>query len=328
MIMIVMHHFAVHGGFEFGGSGISWNRIWVQILSGGGRLGVDVFILISGYFLINSEYKTKKVITLALQIMEYALLYTLLAVCTGEIDVISIKDGIVLIVKAVLSIPYGEYWFATAYFILYMFSPYLNRLIKSLNKEMHFKLIITSIVIWCLFPRLLGASFDFNYVVWFVTLYFIAAYLRLYPVNFKNMKKIYWLVAGGSYTLLLSLIVVFDILSIRNPVFTYYVSSVREMNSPLTLVCAVFTFLAFGTLTIQSKIINNIASTTFGIYLLHDNPKIRNLLWGKIFSVNTYIRSPFFILYSLFVIGIIFSVCSIIEMLRMKASERLRRKWK
>ena len=65
MIMIVMHHFAVHGGFEFGGTGVSWNRIWVQILSGGGRLGVDIFILISGYFLINSEYKPKKVITRA-----------------------------------------------------------------------------------------------------------------------------------------------------------------------------------------------------------------------------------------------------------------------
>ena len=48
MVIIVMHHFAIHGGFAFSSETISINRLWVQFITMGGRLGVNIFVLISG----------------------------------------------------------------------------------------------------------------------------------------------------------------------------------------------------------------------------------------------------------------------------------------
>lgn len=55
MLMIVAHHFSVHGGFSFDPSRISVNLIWIQFLQLGGKVGVDIFILISGYYLVSRK---------------------------------------------------------------------------------------------------------------------------------------------------------------------------------------------------------------------------------------------------------------------------------
>ena len=62
MIMIVAHHFSVHGGFSF--STITVNSLWIQFMQNGGKIGVDVFVLISGYFLI-SPYVNKLLYSLS-----------------------------------------------------------------------------------------------------------------------------------------------------------------------------------------------------------------------------------------------------------------------
>ncbi len=323
MMLIVMHHFSVHGGYVFSETGFTFNRVWVQILSGGGRLGVDIFVLISGYFLVQSEYKPRKLIKLILQVTECAIFCVLILVISGEIQFASIGEAAQIFKKAILPIPYEQYWFATTYFILYLFSPYLNRLIKSMDKAMHKKLILSGVVIWSVFPTFLDASFDFNYVGWFIILYMIAAYIRLYPLKVKDIKRKSLLTAAGSYLLLLGLIVGFDFLSIQNPNFQDFAVRIREVNSLLTLVCAVAAFLSFQNMRIQSKVINRIAATTFGIYLLHDNPIIRNTLWLKLLHGNSYIESRYYIWYSLAAVLIVFFVCSILEMLRAGLTEKI-----
>lgn len=57
MILIIMHHYAVHGGFDLLNTELDLNRIWIQILSIGGKIGVNCFVLITGYFMINSKFK-------------------------------------------------------------------------------------------------------------------------------------------------------------------------------------------------------------------------------------------------------------------------------
>lgn len=65
MIMIVAHHFSVHGGFEMYISSLQLNTIFLQFLQFGGKIGVNIFVLISGYFLINTDnIKVKKIIKL------------------------------------------------------------------------------------------------------------------------------------------------------------------------------------------------------------------------------------------------------------------------
>ena len=63
MIMIIAHHFACHSNFDFPLTEVTFNRVWIQFMHLGGKIGVDVFVLISGYFLINQkEIKVNKVL--------------------------------------------------------------------------------------------------------------------------------------------------------------------------------------------------------------------------------------------------------------------------
>ena len=50
MIMIVFHHFAIFSESKFDINLITLNRLWNQFIRMGGKIGVNIFVLISGYF--------------------------------------------------------------------------------------------------------------------------------------------------------------------------------------------------------------------------------------------------------------------------------------
>lgn len=57
MYLIVMHHFSVHGGVSIwsGSAPLSFNFYLDQLLSTGGKIGVNLFVLITGYFLAKNS---------------------------------------------------------------------------------------------------------------------------------------------------------------------------------------------------------------------------------------------------------------------------------
>jgi hypothetical protein len=69
------------------------------------------------------------------------------------------------------------------------------------------------------------------------------------------------------------------------------------------------------------KWINTIASATFGVYLIHDNNIIRSLLWIDWFNNAKYQDSLLLIPYSVFVVTVVYVVCSAIDLLRQHIVE-------
>lgn len=74
--------------------------------------------------------------------------------------------------------------------------------------------------------------------------------------------------------------------------------------------------------SISSMFINSIASTVFGIYLIHDNKYLRPVIWEGILNVNEYKESPYLILYLLGCVMLVFTVCAIIDLIRQKLIEK------
>ena len=75
MIMIIAHHFAVHGGLEYS-SNTTLGAIYMWFLHSGGKIGVNIYFLISGYFLISEKrFKTEKIIKIWLQVFFYSVLF-------------------------------------------------------------------------------------------------------------------------------------------------------------------------------------------------------------------------------------------------------------
>lgn len=71
-----------------------------------------------------------------------------------------------------------------------------------------------------------------------------------------------------------------------------------------------------------NKFVNTISAATFGVYLIHDDPYVRDFLWSRVVKTTSYTTSKILILYSLIVITLVFVVCTMIELLRIHVIEK------
>lgn len=51
MSIIVLHHFSIYSGFSNGGE----NRAFILILSTCGEIGVNLYVMITGYYMIEKD---------------------------------------------------------------------------------------------------------------------------------------------------------------------------------------------------------------------------------------------------------------------------------
>lgn len=142
MIFIIIHHYAIHGGILMAETN-EINKYVAIFIYSFGQVAVNIFILISGYFLINSKFSIKKFLKTILQVLFYTLaIFILYLIFKGAPDWYTIKTCIFPIMS-------GTYWFITTYIMLYCLSPYINRLIENMNQKEHKNLIILLVIILC-----------------------------------------------------------------------------------------------------------------------------------------------------------------------------------
>ena len=92
MLGIIAHHFACHGAFSFSLQSLEFNRLWIIFLWIWGKIGVNVFVLISGWFLSQTNnFKWSKIIILWLQMFFYSIVVYLLFLLFGN-EVFTIKS--------------------------------------------------------------------------------------------------------------------------------------------------------------------------------------------------------------------------------------------
>lgn len=324
MVMIIAHHIGVHSGFEFATNSVSFNELWILFLKIGGKIGVNIFVLISGYFLINAKtLKISKVLKFWIQIFTYSLsIYLIFVVCGME------PFGIKTLIKNGLPITYSKWWFASTYFVLYLLSPYINKLLNTLNKNEYRRLLVLLLVCWCIIPTFLIESWQSNDLLWFIFLYALAGYFKLY-VDVTKMKSCKFI--GLSIILLLLtylFTVVMRVLGSEITFFSRYILYFYDMQRLPMLLISLTLFIGFLNIDIGYKsVINIVSSATFGVYLIHDNDYIRPFLWTKLFDNPEYIDSEYLILYTIFEIIVVFIVCEVIELIRIYTIEKIYVKW-
>lgn len=322
MVMIIAHHVGVHSGFQFASDSLSVNSLWVLFLKVVGKIGVNIFVLISGYFLINAKsLKTSKVLKLWLQILTYSLLiYMVLVICGLE------PFGIVSLIKNILPMTYSDWWFASTYFVLYLLSPYINKLLNSLDKKEYQRLLALLAVCWSVMPTIFKKSWQSNYLLWFVFLYALAGYLKLY-IDITKMKsrRCFGLSVAVLLLTYFSAVAV-ELFGSKIPTFfgdVTYFYNMQSMQILPVLLISLTLFIGFLNIDIGYKsVINIVSSSTFGIYLIHDNALIRKLLWKNLFNNVAYADSKYLIPYTIFEIIAVFVCCAAIELFRIYAVEK------
>lgn len=297
MLMIVAHHFAIHGIFSNWNYNISFievfNTYWSVFLCSFGKVGVDIFVIITGYFNISKEFRLSKALNIYLQTVFYALL---------------VYIGFLILGKNISFINSCSYWFIKYYLILYLLTPILNKLINKLPQKYFDVVTILVLVVGFILPLVLK-HFNLGLIGTFIALYFIGAYYKLKDVHLNKKYSLFLLLFA------LAFLIGRAILKIDYGFF--YVKSVikyMSLYSIFTLIFAVCMFDYFlHVKLVCNEIINKIAKSVFGIYLIHDNNFIRSLLWNKLLSVAAFMDKSYFVLYSCIVIIGVFILCVVLD---------------
>ncbi|HFI0563768.1 TPA: acyltransferase family protein [Streptococcus suis] len=319
MLMIVSHHFSVHGGFEFTAQDITINRFWLLFLAMGGKIGVNLFVFITGYFLsTNMNLNLKKILKMWLQIFSYSV-SMLIVICFIEGSKLSIKEGLAFL----FPITFSLWWFASAYLFLLLFSPFINRLIRQLTKIEHKNIILVLGFFWSIWVTMTNTNMQSNSLLWFIYLYIISAYIRKYQQDFAKYGKkiIHTSILSSIVTYIAGCILV--VISPWIPIFVRGSDYLFRGQSILILITSVLIFLCFLRLNMRSiKWINIIATSSFGIYLIHDCIFIRMYLWQSMFKNASYFNSPYLIPYSIFAIFTVFIGSCLCSLLLNKLLDR------
>ena len=319
IICIIMHHYSLSGFFEPVKTvplTNTFNNVLLIAMLYGGKFGTDVFLIVSGFFLISQDFRISKFIKLILEYLFYSVILLILSV---KYHIISHYDYR-MIVTAIFPLT-GFSWFADAYILLYLFHPFLNTMLKNLSKTQYKTFLVLGATIWFLIPTI-GFTFNIdlnnNYsnAILFSFLYSLGAYIKLFNPRFKsNFPK---RLAVNSFLLYMFLSILFLLYNQGN-----YYSVLSMNNSILVLVTALGTFLYFKDLSLKNNDwINTFSSCTFGIYLLHDNNLTRNYLWNTLLHVDSYYSESMFVMYTLFIVMIVFFSCAAIDLIRLIFLER------
>ena len=323
MLLIVMHHYVVNSGLLslMNADPLNSKSIFLYLWGMWGKIGINCFVLITGYFMCKSEITLYKFLKLLLEIIFYNFAINLCFVLYGYGNISA--QNFLWCLFPVHSITDG---FVSCYIVFFLFIPFLNILLRNIDKRQHRLLLILLLCVYSLLYFIPYIRVSYNYVTWFCVLYFIGSYLRFYPIHDNNQR--FWLNVL-LVTVFLSMISVFFMVWLNATWFNakgfhysvyYFVS---DSNAPLAVLVSICAFMYFKNLKIkQSKFINIVGGGTFGVLLIHANSDtMRQWLWKDVCDNTGHYSSSNIYLHAILVPIAVFIVCSVIEYIRMKTIE-------
>lgn len=147
MFFIVLYHTIIHGhvienSTNPGLTMISNLLLFICIVH------VNSYVLVSGYFQSKSTCKQSKVWSLINANWFYRVIIVIILTSVGAISLSKVQN-----LKQIFVIDITDsYWFIKMYLALYLFSPFLNKLIDQLTKNEYNKLLIILTVILSIIP--------------------------------------------------------------------------------------------------------------------------------------------------------------------------------
>lgn len=336
MFMIVAHHLCVHGvqqvlmpnvAYKTYFLGSTINKIFVSLLYPGGTIGVALFFMITGYFIVDKEkISVRKV---CLETIFYCLLSVIVFISLQigykyfgigyPFTEYSIARRAIFAILTLINPIFYTYWFVSTYVILCFLAPALNRILNEINKKGYIVLLLSTWIVLYFIQTCHGSGVaNLGRACFF---YILGTYFRKYKFAIKS-SVLYFLIA----------LILWAFYSFC----AYYLDGIRAtenilkqtaiqmagggINCLLTPLCAVSIFIFFLSLNFSNKFINILGSTTFGIYLIHESV-LSSFIWNGIFKVSEVWVSAYFPLFAILDVTVLFSVCSLIDYIRIRYFE-------
>lgn len=321
MLCIVAHHYVVNSGImnEITRENVfTFPSLFSLLFGWGGKTGINCFVLITGYFMCQSQVSGRKFLKLILEIEFYRVVIYLIFLLSGYSQ-FSVKQ----LLKALIPLYGLGTGFTGSYLVFYLFIPYLNLLIKAMNQVQHLALAGLCILTGTICQTFLKTPAAFTYVGWFMVLYFIASYIRLYPKKYFNNKRLWGIVLLVSLLLSWGSVITGAWIYARWGYSVYY-HFVSDSNKFLAVTTAVSAFLFFKNLGLEyHPVINKVAASAFGVLMIHANSDaMRQWLWKDLLNNTGAYGNSYFAVHALLSVIGIYVFCALIDMIRIQCLEK------
>lgn len=296
MMMVIIMHFLLEGGvLDLCETDMSETTAVAWILEAFSAAAVNIYILISGYFLYESHFKIKRLIRLVIQVWFYSFAIGILCIKLGLVE----QGDSELFLKLLFPITNRHYWFVTEYIKLYLILPCVGIAVHKMTEQTLKRILIMYFILFCLFKSL----FPFHMAddrkgydwLWFVFIFFIAAYIKKRGINcfFKNKIQAFAVYVVCSIAIFFLSMGMGEM--VKKGFLTDSILLFMDYNHLLVLLAGLGLFSVF----IQTerkmggigKVCRKIGKYTLGVYLLHENIGMRTI-WPYFFGAEK-ISSPF-----------------------------------
>lgn len=319
MFLIVAHHYSQF--YYISDLPFESKTIFLNIFGMWGKTGINCFLLITGYFMCKSNISIRKFVKLMLWIYVYKISIYAIFLFTGHETI-----SVLRLIKLIMPVWDFSNNFVSCFIGFWLTIPFWNILLNNMTKKQHQLLMILLLGMYTFLGSVPTFKVEFNYVSWFGVLYLIASYIRLYPNNILENRKLWGWVS--LVTLVLAIFSGFCLNYLKNGTMQFLVT---DSNKFFAVVVAISSFLWFKNLNIpHNKIINAIGGSTFGVLLIHANSDaMRHWLWkDTVDCIGHYsLPLPHLILFSIGVVFAVFCTCIIIDQIRIKLLEESFFKW-
>lgn len=243
-----------------------------------------IFVLISGYFGINTSWKG--LIRYSILCIFYCTLLYLIGNNTYTF-IGFIKSFIFL------SVEYSGLWFISSYFYLYCIAPIINTWHNSLDKYQ----MRTYIICFACADIVLGFIMENKLIsmpIHFILLYSIGHYLKIANDDWIQRSTIGQCALG--YLITTSIYSLLTIIFLSFGQYAYLQKCFNYLN-PIIIVQSIFILLTFTKIHLRKQSINNLALSVFPVYLISENINTRHYFIEFIQFFKQNMSLPLFIIF-------------------------------
>lgn len=326
MLSIVAHHYVINSGaiVAVSQAGEGPNALFLQLWGMWGKTAINVFVLITGYFMCEKNFRWRRVAKLVFQIEFWNISLLPLFLFAGLPLKAGIKGALSIAFLPLLNVNNG---FTASFLVFYLAIPFLKLLIDSGGKGMHAAAVALLLAVDAVSFTFFRNSAAFTEVSWYCALFLIAAWLRRYPPAFIDDNRVCRDLFAGSVVLAIATVLAIDALctALGVPAFEKGLYFVDQSGKAMALAVGLACFLYFRTAPIpQSRLINAVASTTYGVLLVHANSDaMRKILWQDLLDVPaaSALPLPLLVLHAVGSMLGVFAVSSLLDWLRLRCIE-------
>ena len=276
MLMVVFLHLLGHGGVLANLPPKSANFFVLGGLESLCIIAVNCFALTTGFLYVGKKIKLKNILNLYLQVLSFSLIIAVFFFLTGK-QQFETKTFL----KYLFPISSGRYWYFSAYFILFFMMPLLNVILEYLSKKFLYLVLIISIFLFGIYTFASSAIFGDTFklfngysFIWLAVLYLFGGAIKKYEIysKFNSKRWLLFYLISAILSFIIGLITSISSNFKQLPFIEDYTFIFNILSSCLLLIF-------FANLQIKpNKIITFFAKHSFGVYLFHEHPFIRQAI--------------------------------------------------